>query len=108
MVFPGIVCVSSTGNEDFQSKDLEILRFTRASVEHHSCSDDTPLCPILQQQDLLSAVQIFCASSLPSALSLSLWSSSDSTVSLLQYWEEVTVDELSAHLHPLPQWWRII
>lgn len=49
MVFPGIVRVSSTGNEDFQSKDLEILRFTRASVEHHSCSDDTSLCPILQQ-----------------------------------------------------------
>lgn len=35
VVFPGIVCVSVTGDEDFKSKDLEVLRSTRASVKHH-------------------------------------------------------------------------
>lgn len=56
-----------------------------------------------------SAVQILCAVplSLPSALYRSLCSSSYDMVSLLQQWkEEVTVDDLSPHIHPLPQWWK--
>lgn len=66
------------------------------------------LCYVLSYRN--RNVFLLCKSSvppsLPSDLSLSLWSSSYSTVSLLQYWEEVTVDELSPHLHPLRQWWK--
>lgn len=38
VLFPRIVSVSSTGEEDFQSKNLEGLRSARAGVEHLSGS----------------------------------------------------------------------
>lgn len=80
MVFSGVVCVSCTGDEGFQPKDLEVLRSTRASVERHSCSDHTLLCPILLKQDLLSAVQILYASFsafrfIPLSVEFKLWHS---------------------------------
>ena len=78
VVYPGVVCVSCTGDEDFQPKDLEVLRSTRASVKHHSCSDHTLLCPVLLKQDLLSAVQILYASFstfcfIPLSVEFKLW-----------------------------------
>lgn len=80
VVFSGVVCVSCTGDEGFQPKDLEVLRSTRASVERHSCSDHTLLCPILLKQDLLSAVQILYASFsafrfIPLSVEFKLWHS---------------------------------